>query len=137
MPEYTGYAQIGIRGNDAELVDKAQALLEQGKDHRTAVRENVWDRVRLQYEGAHWDWEATEDPTADLTVVNLSFATIQTIKPYITDREPRFFLEPFRLTPPVCRAALQEVFLNRIWRHPPVGAQAALRAAAFDFLTYR
>ena len=136
MPEYTGYARDDITTADAELVTKAEALLRQGRDHRQSQREQIWDRVRLQYEGAHWDAEATEDPTADLTVVNLSFATIQTIKPYITDREPRFFLEPFSADATRLSAALQEVFLNRIWRHPPVGAQAALRSAAFDFLTY-
>ena len=136
MPEYTGYARDDIKASDAELVTKAEALLRQGRDHRQGLRETIWDRVRLQYEGAHWDTEATEDPTADLTVVNLSFATIQTIKPYITDREPRFFLEPFSSDATRLSAALQEVFLNRIWRHPPVGAQAALRAAAFDFLTF-
>lgn len=136
MPEYTGYARDNIVSGDAELVTTAEALLRQGRDHRQSMRETIWDRVKLQYEGAHWDTEATEDPTADLTVVNLSFATIQTIKPYITDREPRFFLEPFSSDATRLSAALQEVFLNRIWRHPPVGAQAALRAAAFDFLTF-
>jgi hypothetical protein len=136
MPEYTGYARETVTSSDAELVTRAESLLQQGKDHRQGLREQVWDRVRLQYEGAHWDTEATEDPTADLTVVNLSFATIQTIKPYITDREPRFYLEPFSSDATRLSAALQEVFLNRIWRHPPVGAQVALRAAAFDFLTF-
>ena len=136
MPEYTGYAREEIKASDAELVTKAEALLRQGRDHRMSMREQIWDRVRMQYEGAHWDRESVEDPTADLTVVNLSFATIQTIKPYITDREPRFFLEPFSSDATRLSAALQEVFLNRIWRHPPVGAQSALRSAAFDFLTF-
>ena len=108
----------------------------QGQDHRQSLREEIWRKVDKQYEGEHWTVEALEDPTADLTVVNMSFATIQTIKPYITDQEPRFYLEPFARMPPGCRAALQEVFLNRLWRHPPVGAQVALRAATFDYLTF-
>ena len=136
MPQYTGYPRDEIKTGDAELVTRAEALLRQGQDHRQSVREGIWDVVKAQYEGATWTQEALEDPTADLTVVNLSFATIQTIKPYITDREPRFYLEPFSSDATRLSAALQEVFLNRIWRHPPVGAQVALRAAAFDFLSF-
>lgn len=136
MPQYTGYPRDEITAKDAELTKKATQLLTQGKEHRQSVRESIWQEVKLQYEGAHWEQSDLEDPAADLTVVNMSFATIQTIKPYITGQEPRFFLEPFSSDATRLSAALQEVYLNRVWRHPPVGAQTALRAAAFDFLTY-
>lgn len=136
MPQYTGYPRDKIEAADAELVTRALALLEEGKAHRQSERESTWNYVKSQYRGAQWSAEDLADPTADLTVVNISFGTIQTIKPYITGQEPRFFLEPFSSDATRLSAALQEVFLNRIWRHPPVGAQMGLRSAAFDFLTY-
>ena len=135
MPKVTGYPRDPV-ASDADLVEKASKLLEQGKTHRQTVREEIWHLVDKQYKGAHWSAEALEDPTATLTVVNMSFGTIQTIKPYITDQEPHFYLEPFSSDATRLNAALQEVFLNRIWRHPPVGAQEALRGAAFEYLKY-
>ena len=133
MPEVTGYPR-DPEAADKKKIEQCLELLRQGQDHRRTVREDIWQMVIKQYRGDHWSDAATEDPTADLTVVNMSFATIQTIKPYITGQEPKFHLEPFSSDATRLSAALQEVFLNRLWRHPPVGAQAALKSATFDYL---
>jgi len=134
VPTNIGYAVEEITPTHAKAVTDARSLLQAGMEHRAARREGTWKLVSKQYEGKQWDLDAVEDPSADLTVVNVSFATVQTIKPYITGNEPRFYLEPFSTDATRTSAALQEVFLNRLWRHPPVGAQTALRQAVFDYL---
>lgn len=136
MPSTIGYAVETITDEHRESARKARGLLRPGQEHRQAQREETWRRVRRQYEGKHWTINDIQDATADLTQVNISFATVQTIKPYITGNEPRFYLEPFSTDATRTAAALQEVFLNRLWRHPPVGAQAAVRKGVFDYLTF-
>jgi len=77
-----------------------------------------------------------EDPSADLININVSFSTINTILPHLTGMEPEFFVAPFSADSTSKNARIQEAFLNRMWRHKPVGAQIALKKSVYDYLVY-
>lgn len=131
-----GFPVESITETHTKMVLDARASLTAGMLHRQSRREDIWRKTQRQYESRMWSQKDVDDPSADLTTVNVSFATVQTIKPYITGNEPRFYLEPFSSDATRTAAALQEVFLNRLWRHPPVGAQPAMKQAVFEYLTY-
>jgi len=128
-----GFAVESITQEHVDATKDARTLLAAGKTFRQ-TREATWRKSEKQYIGKQWDQSATDDPTADLTVVNVSFGTVQTIQPYITGQEPRFYVEPFSKEATQLNAALQEALLNRIWHHREVGAQAALKAATTDYV---
>ncbi len=136
MARTVGFPVNKINASHAKMLKSARESLKAGIEHRQARREDIWRITKNQYEARQWSVDDRSDESADLTTVNVSFATIQTIKPYITGNEPRFYLEPFSSDATRTAAALQEVFLNRLWRHPPVGAQDAMKQAVFEFLTY-
>ena len=135
MGTTVGFAVERITQEHVDATKDAKTLLEGGKIFRES-RESVWRISERQYVGQQWSVEASEDPTADLTVVNISFATVQTIQPYITGQEPRFYVEPFSKDATQLNASLQEALLNRIWMHREVGAQQALRDATADYVIY-
>ena len=130
MPDVIGYP-ADIKASHGDTVRRARDLLSAGQEFRQE-RQKAWKKSTKQYEGKHWSPSQLEDPTADLTVVNVSFGTVNTILPNITGQEPHFSVQPFSADATETNASKQESFLNRLWRHQPVGAQAALRAATFD-----
>ena len=136
MPERTGYAlepeEFSQKHRDA--VRRSRELLEHGRTFRETEREEFWRRNENQYEGNHWDRTAAEDPTADLITVNVSFATVNTIIPYVTSEEPRFIVEPLSSDATPKNARLQQAMLNRQWR--VMDGQAAIRVSAEDYLVY-
>lgn len=128
MPKTVGYAAESITAAHGDWVRDARELLEGGKQAR-GIREPVWTTSQKQYEGRFWTDLDNIDPTADLTSVNISFGTANTILPNITGQEPVFMIEPFSQDATPANAAKQEAFLNRLWRHKAVGAQTALKQA--------
>jgi hypothetical protein len=134
MPGTIGYAAEEITKADEEKVAKFLEELEVGRKFRSS-RERIWKRSERQYQGKTWENRA-EDPTSDLINVNVSFSTINTIEPHLSGMEPEFSVVPFSHDATPKNARLQEAFLNRMWRHKPVGAQLALKKAVHDYLVY-
>lgn len=135
MPSTVGYPAESITRAHADAVRNARILVDAGKSFRKR-RETTWKRSERQYVGQQWAPGDLEDESADLVTVNVSFATVQTIQPYITGQEPRFYVEPFSKDATQLNASLQEALVNRIWTHRDVGAQSALRAATTDYVIY-
>lgn len=134
MPSTVGYAAESITKKHRDAAEKLWEELTVGKDFRKS-RERIWRRSERQYQGKTWANKA-EDPTTDLINVNMSFSTINTILPHLTGMEPEFIIAPFSGNATQKNARIQEAFLNRMWRHKPVGAQIGLKAATFDYLVY-
>lgn len=134
VPERTGYAVDEITQGHRDAVRRSRELLAHGKEFRESEREEIWRRSQDQYEGRHWDRVSIEDPTADLITVNVSFATVNTIIPYVTSEEPRFLVEPLSADATARNARLQQAMLNRQWRVSE--GQSAIRTAAEDYLVY-
>lgn len=134
MPERTGYTVEEVTEKHIKAVHRSRELLEGGKAYRAATREELWRQSQRQYEGNHWDSTRIEDPTADLITVNVSFATVNTIIPYITSEEPRFIVEALSANATAKNARLQQAILNRQWR--VANGQDAIRVAAEDYLVY-
>lgn len=133
MPSTVGYPVEEVTQKHR---DQAAELFEQltvGKDFRRS-RERVWRRSERQYQGKMWG--TAEDRTTDLINVNMSFSTINTILPHLTGMEPEFTVAPFSKDSTPKNARIQEAYLNRMWRHKPVGAQIGLKASVFDYLVY-
>jgi len=97
-------------------------------------RERMWRRSEKQYAGL--TWEGKNSPDSDLINVNMSFSTVNTILPHLTGMEPEFMVSPFSKDSTPKNARIQEAYLNRMWRHRPVGAQTALKDATWDYLVY-
>jgi hypothetical protein len=130
-----GYPQeIRARGNKSqrEAVRRGRERLLAGQQYRSAVREDVWLQSERQYEGQHWDNPAG----LDQIVVNLSFSTVNVIAPYMVGNEPNFLVVPYGHGANPRNAAIQQAFLNRIWRGPDVNGQQELESASVDFIVY-
>ena len=134
LPERTGYAVEEFTQEHRDAVRRSRELLSHGKQFRADTREEIWRRNQDQYEGNHWDHQSLEDPTADLITVNVSFATVNTIIPYVTSEEPRFLVEPLSADATAKNARLQQAMLNRQWRVSK--GQHAIRTSAEDYLVY-
>lgn len=130
-----GYPQtIRSRGNKAqrEAVKRARQRLKAGQQYRSALREDIWLQSERQYEGDHWP----ENSGSDQITVNMSFSTVNVIVPYMTGSEPAFLVVPYGHGATPLNAAIQQAFLNRIWRGPEVSGQEELESAAVDFIIY-
>jgi hypothetical protein len=139
MPKLVGYAKKGnLRSPaDVELVTRARERLEAGIRHRQRKREHKWKQSEQQWGTDHWGMEGKAgDPTADLTTVNISFSTVNTIVPYITGSDPRFLVEPYSTDSAVWAARAQAAWINRYWRRPRSGARRSTKQAAHDSLIY-
>ena len=93
MPDVIGYP-ADIKASHGDTVRRARDLLSAGQEFRQE-RQKAGKKSTKQYEGKHWSPSQLEDPTADLTVVNVSFGTVNTILPNITGQEPHFSVQPF------------------------------------------
>lgn len=137
MPSFIGYPKKLSRRKVKEQIDgvsEARQKLDYGKSWRQEKREDLWRQSEDQYLGRHWGDTYSDDPTADLITVNMSFSTVNTIVPYMTGSEPQFLVMPYSGEATVFRARLQQAFLNRLWRSSALNGQAALEDAAVDFL---
>ena len=134
MPDKVGYPAESITTAHTKAAEKLWEDLTVAREFRK-TREKIWRRSERQYNGKTWQNRA-EDPTADLINVNMSFSTINTIMPHLTGMEPEFIVVPFSADSSTKNARIQEAYLNRMWRHKPVGAQLALKAATWDYLVY-
>ena len=86
MPNSLGYPIEG-RSLKTKAKREAVALARQQLDvalrHRQADREGGWRQSENQYRGKHWgetdQRSISDDPTADLITVNMSFSSTRTI----------------------------------------------------------
>lgn len=123
---------IRARGNkkQREKVKQARLRLQAGQKYRSLVREDIWLQSERQYEGHHWP----DGLNLDQITVNMSFSTVNVIVPYMTGSEPNFLVVPFGHGASPENAAIQQAFLNRIWRGPAVNGQEELESSAVDFI---
>ena len=137
MASTTGIAREGVGKEEIELARIAMEQLTSGQTYRQSKREGTWRKSEVAYNGDHWTrTPTTGDKTADLTVVNLCFSTVNTIQPYITGEEPVFYVEPYGAGANSTNAIMLQAFLNRTWRSMQTGGQIALRASVLDKLIY-
>lgn len=136
MPESVGYPKESLTEKDIDLLRHARQALEHGKTYRQTTREAKWRRSEKQYLGDHWSETQIEDHTADLTVVNASFSTVNTIVPYVTSESPRFLVEPQSEDASIRNARAQQAFLNKLWNQASTGADKSLEDSAVDMLIY-
>ncbi|MDX2466271.1 MAG: hypothetical protein QNL12_03075, partial [Acidimicrobiia bacterium] len=137
MQSTTGTARESIGKEEIELARKAALELTSGKTYRQSKREDIWRKSEVAYGGNHWTrTPSTGDRTADLTVVNLCFSTVNTIQPYITGEEPVFYVEPYGGGADSTNAIMLQAFLNRTWRSRATGGQLALRSSVMDKLVH-
>lgn len=135
MGEAVG-TEMQVRASDYERLAEIRQILEAGMQYRETNRESTWRQSEDQYIGRHWDNVAVDDPTADLTTVNLSFSTVNTIVPFVTNEEPRFLVTPYSRDATVENARLQQAWLNKLWRKQSTGAHEALETSVTDYLIY-
>lgn len=135
MGETVG-TDVSPSSDDTDRLAQLRAMLEHGATFRQSNREEAWRQSEAQYEGRHWGSGATDDVTADLITVNLSFSTVNTIIPYVTSQEPRFLVTPYSKDATVAKARIQQAWLNRLWRKQSTGAHEGLESAAEDYLIY-
>lgn len=140
MPETIGYPKLNkirksLSKEIKERLDDAKLKLLFGMDYRQATRETEWRDSYEQYMNA-WEWANPSDPTADVTNVNISFSTINTLVPFVADENPRFIVEPFSSDATPEAAGLIQAFINRLWESDEIMGQIHLRDATFDHLVY-
>ncbi len=135
MPDFVGY-EGSIPSAESDEVLVARERIQAAREFRRRNREETWKRSERQYAGEHWPQGASDDPAANLITVNVSFSTINTIRPFITSEEPKFLIEPYSTDSKVSRARLQQAWLNRFWRSAESGASPALRLSVEDQLIY-
>lgn len=135
MPSTIGYPKRLTRRVSKSILEEVNAArqkLEHGKTYRRNKRESEWKQAEKQYEGNHWTGETTDEHI----VVNMSFSTVNTIIPYVTGNNPQFRVKPFSGDATPRNAAIQQAFLNRLWRSDEVEGQEELETAAHDGLMY-
>ena len=135
MAEAVG-TDVPVRKSHRERLVELRSLLDFGKSFRQEKREDAWKQSEDQYLGNHWNEDSSEDPTADLITINLSFSTVNTIIPYVTSEEPRFLVAPYSKDATVENARLQQAWLNKLWRKQSTGAHEAIESSAEDYLIY-
>lgn len=138
MPPFIGYPKK-IRKNlkraDMEKIVTIKSMLEDAKRLRQTEREGVWQRAKDLYMGRHWP-DVSDDPTADLVVVNKTFSTIATIVPFISGGDLEFIVEAYSGDANSESARYISIFLNRLWRTNEFDGARRLHLAAWDMIVY-
>ncbi len=116
-------------------LDSARNRLWRGQEYRQNKREESWRRSYSQYMD-ELGWGNAEDPTADLVSVNVSFSTMNTLLPFVSDENPSFVVSPSSKESTVENAALLQSFMNRFWRSPDLQGTVHFQEAVFDDLLY-
>jgi len=140
MPETIGFARPKkIRkslGKDMEeKLKQASDRLIFGQKFRQQEREDTWRESVEQYGalGSYGSYN-TDDETADLVNVNISFSTINTLVPFVADEDPTFIVEPDSEQATTENSVVLATFMNRIWRDHRVMGKLALADAVWDNL---
>lgn len=140
MPESIGLARPKmIRKNlSAAMQEKLQSAwtrLQLGMKYRQEHREEEWRESYNQYMAQkQWQSYSTQDETADLVNINVSFSTINTLVPFLADEDPTFLVEPDSEDATSEDATTLETFMNRIWQSIEVQGKIALGDGVFDNL---
>lgn len=140
MPETIGYARPkmlrkSLSANMEQKLSSAIDRLDQGMRFRQREREDLWRESTDQYMAHNrWTSYSPDDPTADLVSVNISFSTINTLVPFVSDEDPTFMVEPDSEDADTESSVILATFMNRIWRSPEVQGKIALGDATFDNL---
>lgn len=138
MPQKAAGYSVEIRGDGNSKhrtwIKHAKERLREGKSFRRTWREHTWIKSEDQYEGRHWPGEG-DVSSSDLIVVNMSFATVNVIVPYMTGSEPNFLVLPLGQGATEKSAAIQQAMLNRQWR-AEIKGQEELESGSVDFLIY-
>lgn len=139
MPErQVGYARNSkiSRKLSKDMQKKLQMAKDRlmfGQQYRAHRREGNWRRSIEQYENlTGWDTQFAED--MDIVNVNLSFSTINTLVPYVSDENPRFLVSPSSGDATAESAAALDLMMNTLWRDPEVEGQQYVSAAVWDSL---
>ncbi len=140
MAETIGYSRKVTQRPKKDMREKmshAQDRLLLGQNYRQRVREEKWRESAIQYDGSSaWRKTDSEDNTADLVSVNISFSTINTLLPFVADEDPSFIVEPYSGDAQAENAQILQTFLNRLWRSNDVQGTRHVRDATFDYLLY-
>lgn len=140
MPDKIGYnrnRKIGRRlskETEGRLSSAVDRLL-MGQQYRQRMREMKWEESYEMYMGEAWS-RNPDDPTADISNINLAFSTINTLIPFVADEDPQFLVFPYSGDSTPDNAKLLESFLNRLWQSSDVRGQESLGNSAFDWLLY-
>ena len=122
MPETIGFARPKkIRKSLGKEMEKklkqASDRLIFGQKFRQTEREETWRESAEQYAALNkYGSYNTDDETADLVNVNISFSTINTLVPFVADEDPTFLVEPDSQDSNSEDATTLSTFMNRIWR---------------------
>ncbi len=141
MAEVIGFernGKIGKRLSKAmqEKLKSSWDRLLVGQNFRQQEREDVWRSVHDQYLGDPM-WSADpNDPTADLIQVNMSFATINVLVPFVADENPQFIVTPYSGDATTENAETLQSFLNRVWQSNEVQGTTHVSASTHDYLLY-
>ncbi len=140
MAATIGYSRTVTQRPKKSLREKmkhAQERLLLGQNYRQRLREEPWRESAIQYDGTSaWKKADTEDNTADLVSVNISFSTINTLLPFVADEDPTFIVEPYSGDASAENGQLLQTFINRLWRSNDVQGTRHVRDATFDYLLY-
>lgn len=141
MPETIGYnrnAKLSKRLSKAmeAKLKLAHDNLIRGQEYRQRMREDKWNESYTQYMGeTSWSY-SSEDRTADLVNINMSFSTINTLVPFVADENPKFLISPESGDANEEYAAILESYINRMWRAKEFEGQVYVSEATFDYLLY-
>lgn len=83
---------VSVPGSDIELVDKLWEKIRRG-NRKKQIFAKEWPRFYDLYAGRHWDKARPEWMSEP--VINLTFSTIETILPILTDNKPQISVVPF------------------------------------------
>lgn len=139
MPESIGYERNNkIRSNlSKDMQRKVKSSWDRlllGQNYRQKMREQAWRDAHVQYMGDTKWTGAPDDETADLVSVNMSFSTLNTLVPFVSDEDPKFAITPYSRDASEENAVLIEAFMNRLWRSDELAGQEHIREATFDYL---
>lgn len=131
---------VTLRGRGSQQhrdwLKHSKERLQAGKRFRAVEREERWRESEDQYEGIQWETQDHDSSSlSDYIVINMSFSTVNTIVPYMTGSEPSFLVLPYGDGATEQYGAIQQAYLNRIWRGELEG-QPELESTAVDYLIY-
>lgn len=118
-----------------EQYETSVRRLNHAMQHRRQKREQAWKSSEKQYMN-ELGWEVTDDPSSDRVAVNVSFSTIATLAPFVSDENPRFIIEPYSGDATLENARLLESYINRLWQSDDMDGQRYYTEAVFDWMVY-
>ncbi len=140
MPETIGFEQNRklrrtLSKDIQQKFDAAKKRFTFGQDYRKNEREPAWDASESQYAN-EVGWDSREDTTADLVNVNVSFSTLATLVPFVSDQAPNFKVEPYSGDANMITARLLQAYLNRLWESDEMRGQVHMSNTTFDYAMY-